>query len=144
MPLAPGFAIISERRHHDTSLRHIVRPEPDPFQRDIAGVFLIFQDLQGVFQRQIAGAGDAVLQLAVPDDAILDMDMLDVVSQVGVGDGWGFAAVADGMVDIPEGGHIGAIHCIQDLLQPGGVRIDAVGFRQQDHIIFFRFVGEPL
>ena len=70
------------------------------------------------------------------------MDVLDVVPQVLHGLGGGFPGPAVGVVHIPQGGHRGHGHLVQQGPQPLGVGVDAVGLHQQRDPALFRLGDE--
>ena len=122
---------VGELGEHHAGVGELAHPALHPLQGDIPVVAGGEQLVQHLGDGQVALAHHAVLHLAVLHHAVLYMDVLDVVPQVLHGLGGGLPGPAVGVVHIPQGGHRGHGHLVQQGPQPLGVGVDAVGLHQQ-------------
>ena len=115
----------------------------EPLQGNIAFIVDGTQGQHDVVNGKVSLPHHLVADLAVHHDRIFNVGIFNVCAQVLHRLSWSLSGKTVGMMDIPQGADVVAVNLIQQIPQPGGIGVDAVGFHQQGDILFFRIGDQP-
>ncbi len=108
--------VLCELRDNDTCIAQVGSPALYPLQRDIAVVADVLKSRDHFLYRDVTGAHDTVLHLALcVHNGVLYLDVLDVLAEIFNGSLRRLVVVPVGVVHIPKGSYLAALDRAQHL-----------------------------